>query len=106
MEQEVQCCIHKQSPIIPILGRINPIPHIDIFLKTHSNIALPSMPFSLKRLEILHQERREQVKTIVMEHFNGILFHKYGPTNKQNTNQSCKDAHGECFEELKNIYIS
>jgi hypothetical protein len=30
--------------------------------------------FSLKGLEILHQERRGQVKTIAMEHFNGILF--------------------------------
>jgi hypothetical protein len=44
--------------------------------------------FSLKGLEILHQERRGQVKTIVMEHFNGILFHKSGPANKQHTNQS------------------
>ena len=43
--------------------------------------------FSLKRLEIVHQERRGQVKTIVMEHFNGILFHKSGAVNKQNTNQ-------------------
>jgi hypothetical protein len=31
--------------------------------------------FSLKGLEILHQERRVQVKTIV----NSILFHKSGP---------------------------
>jgi len=44
--------------------------------------------FSLKELEILHQERREQVKTIVMEHFNGILFHKSGPANKQHTKRS------------------
>ena len=35
----------------------------------------------------LHHERRGQVKTIVMEHFNGILFHKSGPANKQDTNQ-------------------
>jgi hypothetical protein len=28
---------------------------------------------SLKRLEIVHQETRGQVKTIVMEHFNGIV---------------------------------
>jgi hypothetical protein len=46
--------------------------------------------FSLKRLEIVHQERRGQVKTIVMEHFNGILFHKSGSANKQHTNQSTK----------------
>jgi hypothetical protein len=38
--------------------------------------------FSLKGLEILHQERRGQVKTIVMEHFKGILFYKSGPANK------------------------
>ena len=42
---------------------------------------------SLKRLEIVHHERRGQVKTIVKEHFNGILFHKSGPANKQHTNQ-------------------
>ena len=29
----------------------------------------------LKGLEIVHKERRGQVKTIVMEHFNGILFY-------------------------------
>jgi hypothetical protein len=44
--------------------------------------------FSLKGLEILHKERRGQVKTIVMEHFNDILFHKSGPVNKHHTNQS------------------
>ena len=27
------------------------------------------------------------MNTIVMEHFNGIFFHKYGPANKQNTNK-------------------
>jgi hypothetical protein len=43
--------------------------------------------FSLKGLEILFQERRGQVKTLLMEHFN-ILFHKSGPANKQHTNQS------------------
>ena len=33
------------SPIIPILSRINPIPHIDsYFFKVHSNIVLPSTP--------------------------------------------------------------
>jgi hypothetical protein len=42
--------------------------------------------FSLKGLEILHQERRGQVKMIIMEHFNGILFHKPGPANKLHTN--------------------
>jgi hypothetical protein len=38
--------------------------------------------FFLKELEISHQERRGQMKTIVMEHFNGILFHKSRPANK------------------------
>ena len=38
---EVQCRIHKGSPIIPILSRINPIPRIDTYLfKVHSNIVL------------------------------------------------------------------
>jgi hypothetical protein len=48
--------------------------------------------FSPKRLVILHQERREQLKTMVMEHFNGILFHKSGPANKQHTNQSINQS--------------
>ena len=39
--------------------------------------------FSLKRLDILYQERRGHVRTIVMEQFNGILFHKSEPANKQ-----------------------
>jgi hypothetical protein len=34
------------------------------------------LSFYLKGLGMLYQERRGQVKTIVMEHFNGILFHK------------------------------
>ena len=37
-------CIHKGSPIIPILSRINPIPRIDTyFCKVHCNIALTYM---------------------------------------------------------------
>jgi hypothetical protein len=44
--------------------------------------------FSVEALQILRQKRREQVKTIVLEHFNSILFHKSGPANKQHTNQS------------------
>ena len=43
--------------------------------------------FSLKELVFLHQERRGQVKTIVMGHFNDILFHESGPANKQHTIQ-------------------
>ena len=37
--------------------------------------------FSLKELEVLHQERRGKVNTIVMEHFKSILFHKSGLTS-------------------------
>ena len=44
--------------------------------------------FPLKGTEILHQERRGQVKTIVIEHLNDILFHKSGLANKQHINQS------------------
>ena len=44
--------------------------------------------FSLKGLEILQQERRRQMSTIEMEHFNSNLFHKSGPGNKQNSYQS------------------
>ena len=54
--------------------------------KEHGNTT--ALLFFLKRHEIPHQERRTQVKTIVIEHFNGILFHKYGPANKQNNNDS------------------
>ena len=46
---------------------------------------------SLKGLEILRLERRGQVKTLVIENFNGILFHKSGPANKQHTNESSID---------------
>ena len=42
----------------------------------------------LKGLGILHQERRGQVKAIVMDHFNGIFFHKSGSANRQHTNHS------------------
>ena len=46
MDPEVQYCIHKDTPIIPILRRINPIPRIDTyFFKIHSNIVLPSTPW-------------------------------------------------------------
>ena len=41
----------------------------------------------LEGLEILHLERGGQVKTMVLEHFNGILLHKSGPANLQYTNQ-------------------
>ena len=42
---EVQCRVHKGSPIISILSRINPITRIDTYLfKVHSNIVLASTP--------------------------------------------------------------
>ena len=44
--------------------------------------------FSLKGLGILHQERRGQVKIIVVEHFKGILFHKSGPVKTRYTNHT------------------
>ena len=37
--------IHKGSPMIHILSRINPIPRIDAYLfKVYSNIVLPYRP--------------------------------------------------------------
>ena len=44
--------------------------------------------FSLKGLEILHQERRGQVNTIVIWQLNSILFHKSGSASKQHSYQS------------------
>ena len=48
MKPEVQCRIHKGSPIIPILSRINPIPRIDtisarfiLILSSHLHLGLP-----------------------------------------------------------------
>ena len=45
-------------------------------------IEILEVNISLKR-----HERRGPVKTIVMEHFNSILFYKSGPANKQYTIQ-------------------
>ena len=56
--------------------------------------------FSLKRFEILHQERRSQVKIIVIEHFNIILFRKSGPANKQRTYQSINQTNKQSINEL------
>ena len=50
-------------------------------------IIIITLLFSMKELLNLHQERRDQVKIIVMQHLNGILFHKFGSANKQHTNQ-------------------
>ena len=47
--------------------------------------------FPLKGLEIVHQERRAQVRTMVMGYFNVILFHKSGLANKQHTNKKIKE---------------
>ena len=52
------------------------------------NLNTTTLLFSLKGLEILNEERRGQVKTIVMEHFNSILFCISGPANQELTNQS------------------
>ena len=42
---EVECNIHKSSPIIPILSPIKSIPPINTyFFKIHSNTVLPSTP--------------------------------------------------------------
>ena len=43
--------------------------------------------FRLKGLEILHQERRGQVNTVI-EHLNRILFYKSRCVTKQHTYQS------------------
>ena len=44
----MECRIHKDSPVIPTLNQIIPIPRSDTyFLKINSNIALPSTPRSL-----------------------------------------------------------
>ena len=37
--------------------------------------------FSLKGLVILHQGRRGQLKTLLMEHLKGILFQQQAATN-------------------------
>ena len=42
--------VHKDSPKIPILSRMNPITRIDTYLfKIHSNIVLPSTPWPFYR---------------------------------------------------------
>jgi hypothetical protein len=45
----------------------------------------------LKGLEILHRKRRGQVNTMVMDHFNSILFHKSTVLNKQQIYQSIRN---------------
>ena len=61
--------------------------------------------FSLKGLEILHKERRGQVKTMVMQHFNGILFHKSRPANKQHINQSINSIWGKGNNLLSSLWF-
>jgi hypothetical protein len=41
--------------------------------------------FSLKGSEVLYQERRRQMNTVMMEYFNNILF---GPAKKQHIYRS------------------
>ena len=48
---------------------------------------LEILPFPLKDLKLYMKKEEDKWKTLVMEHFNGILFHKSGPANKQHTNQ-------------------
>ena len=59
---------------------------MDHKLANRSDRNTSTLLFSPKRLGILHQGGRGQVKTLVMEHFNGVLFHKCGPANKQHKN--------------------
>ena len=62
--------------------------------------------FSQKGLEILHRERRGQVNTIVMEHFNSILLRKSGPANKQYTYQSINQSiPGSYFSNLWTVLL-
>ena len=77
--------------------------HEDMESKRES---LPHYYFPLKGLAMLLQETRGQVKTIVMEHFDGILFQNSGPANKQRTYQSIRHnsvldwivhKHGTCM---------
>ena len=48
--------------------------------------------FSLKGLEVLLRDGRGEVKAIVMEYFNSILFHKFGPANKYHIYQSINES--------------
>ena len=57
--------------------------------------------FFLWGLGILHQERRVQVNTIMMQHINSILFYKYGPANEQHTYQSIKYMSPDTVKYLK-----
>ena len=48
MKPEVQYRIHKDSPIIPNLSRINPIRRMNTYLfKMHSNIVFLGLPNGL-----------------------------------------------------------
>ena len=42
----------------------------------------------IQHIIVQYQDGQNNNKIIVMEHFNGILFHKFEPANKQLTNQS------------------
>ena len=77
---EVQWHIHMGSPIIPILNRINPIPHIFTYLfKDHSNIVLPSMPRPPKGLFLVG------IKSIRAKY---VLKYTYNESNTKWTKQN------------------
>ena len=55
-------------------------------LKRNGNTTI--LLFSLEEIEILHQERRIQVNTMLMECFKSILFHKQHTINQYNVVQT------------------
>jgi hypothetical protein len=62
--------------------------------------------FSQKILSILHKERKAQVKTIVIENFKSILFHKSELANNQHTRQSINKSQNNFiynYHSLKHI---
>ena len=85
---------HKASPIIPTL-MYHKLANGRKMCKGNGNSA--TLLFFLKGLEILHQVRRGQANTIVMEYFNSILFHKSRPANKRKPNNESVSVQIGCF---------